>query len=94
MMPLKEAYVRVSGIVQGVGYRWQAVQKAESLGLKGWIRNRPDGYVDAILQGEETAVQDMIDWMKKGPPHAVVCDVSVQWSFPENLFEDFRIRGY
>jgi len=91
-MSFKEAYVRISGIVQGVGLRWRALQKAEELGLKGWIRNRPDGDVDAVLQGDDEKIKAMIGWMKRSPSHALVQNIEVQWEKAEKLYENFVIR--
>lgn len=91
-LPKKEAYVRVSGVVQGVGFRWKALQEAEALDVRGWIRNRPDGDVDATLQGEEDKVREMLQWMRKGPSRAVVRDMSVRWDDAKCLFDDFHIR--
>ncbi|MFP4482740.1 MAG: acylphosphatase [Thermovirgaceae bacterium] len=91
-MSAKEVYVRVSGIVQGVGFRWRALQKAGELSLKGWIRNRPDGDVDALLQGDAEKIRKMIDWMEQGPPHAIVRGIEAQWKDAESLYEDFEIR--
>lgn len=91
-MSKKEAYVRLTGIVQGVGLRWRAFQRANDLGLTGWIRNRPDGDVDALLQGDETKIREMIEWMQQGPSHARVQNVQVQWKNAKRLFDDFHIQ--
>ncbi len=91
-MSSKEAYVRISGIVQGVGFRWRALQKAEELGLKGWIRNRHDGDVDAVLQGNNEKIEAMIRWMERGPSRALVQNIEVEWKKPEKLYEGFLIR--
>ncbi|MGC9371684.1 MAG: acylphosphatase [Thermovirgaceae bacterium] len=91
-MSEKEAYVRISGIVQGVGFRWRALQKAEELDLKGWIRNRPDGDVDAVLQGNIEKIKTMIGWMERGPSNALVRNIEVEWKKGEKLYEDFIIH--
>ncbi|MGC9489754.1 MAG: acylphosphatase [Thermovirgaceae bacterium] len=91
-MSVKETYLRISGIVQGVGFRWRTLQKAKELGLKGWIRNRPDGDVDAVLQGDNEKIKAMIEWMERSPPHSLVQNIEVQWGKAEKLYADFMIR--
>lgn len=69
--------LRVHGRVQGVYYRASTVQQAERLGVSGWVRNRADGSVEALVQGAPDAVQALIDWAHQGPPHAQVERVEV-----------------
>ncbi|HPC75279.1 MAG TPA: acylphosphatase [Synergistales bacterium] len=71
----KCARVIITGTVQGVGFRWRARQAALSLGLSGWIKNRPDGGVEAVFQGPQALVDQMIEWVGVGPPGAVVREV-------------------
>jgi len=63
--------------VQGVGFRFYMERKARELGVTGWVRNRRDGSVEAIIQGASEAVEAMIAWARRGPPSAVVADVRV-----------------
>lgn len=74
---MRRVHLLVSGIVQGVGYRWNAVRQAESLGLTGWVRNRADGRVECEAQGPAPAVASFIAWTRQGPRHAEVEDVAV-----------------
>lgn len=67
----------ITGIVQGVGFRAAFARKAVALGLDGWVRNRRDGTVEAQLDGDEQALQEMIDWSAKGPPAARVAHVAL-----------------
>ena len=67
----------ITGVVQGVGYRAAFARKAIALALDGWVRNRRDGAVEALLDGEEQALQAMIDWSAKGPPAARVAHVAL-----------------
>jgi acylphosphatase len=73
------ARIRVTGRVQGVCYRQSTVEMAGPLGLSGWVRNRPDGSVEALFEGERAAVDQAIAWCRKGPPRAVVDEVAVEW---------------
>jgi acylphosphatase len=73
-----------SGRVQGVFYRASAQRKAHELGVNGWVRNCPDGRVEAQLEGEQTAVDQMLAWMREGPSAAQVEDVQVESVSPEN----------
>ena len=76
--PLRTICLQIEGRVQGVGYRWATVQAATRLGLRGWVRNRYDGSVEALAQGPASAVQALIDWAHQGPPQAEVTAVRVQ----------------
>jgi acylphosphatase len=69
--------VLIKGRVQGVGFRWYARERAESLGLSGWVRNRPDRTVEAVFQGEEGLVDDMVEWCRSGSPAAADRGVTV-----------------
>ncbi|RLF42914.1 MAG: acylphosphatase [Thermoplasmata archaeon] len=86
-----EAHVLISGKVQGVWFRANTKEKARQLNIKGWVRNLPDGRVEAVFQGEKEMVEEMIKWCYKGPPLAEVEDVEVEWKEPEEEFEDFSI---
>lgn len=73
------ARIKVTGRVQGVFYRQSTVEMAQGLGLCGWVRNLPDGSVEALFEGERTAVDRAIAWCWQGPPRAAVDDVMVEW---------------
>ncbi|HRE17054.1 MAG TPA: acylphosphatase [Rhodocyclaceae bacterium] len=70
----------ISGLVQGVGYRYATLCEARHLGLSGWVRNRRDGTVEAVVAGSGEAVAALIAWARQGPPAARVSDVRVsEW---------------
>lgn len=85
------AHVFVSGKVQGVGYRMSTWEIANNLGLSGWVRNRPDGRVEAVFEGTRDVVEEMIAWCRRGNPPAIVRDVAVEYHAPEGL-QGFDIR--
>lgn len=78
------ARVVVSGRVQGVFFRAEARDRARSLGLAGWVRNNPDGTVEAAFEGNRERVESMIEWCRRGPALAAVDDVDVEWEQPRN----------
>ena len=76
------ARVVVTGRVQGVFYRASCRDEAAGRGLAGWVRNNPDGSVEAAFEGPDSNVREMIAWCRVGPPSAAVKDVSVAWEAP------------
>lgn len=79
----------ISGKVQGVYYRASMVEEAQRLGVKGWVRNRFDGTVEAQLQGDSESVALLIAWARRGPSAAVVSNILVELA-EEADFQDFR----
>lgn len=86
------AHIFVSGRVQGVFFRENTKNKAKSFGITGWIRNLPDGRVEAVLEEEKDQIEELIKWIKKGPIIARVDDVDVAWEEYQGEFKDFEIR--
>jgi acylphosphatase len=81
----------ISGKVQGVFFRETARKLAEKLNIKGWIENRADEKVEAMITGEEKDVNDFIKWCKTGPERAAVKEVMVSKQ-PETTFGNFEVR--
>jgi acylphosphatase len=82
----------VSGLVQGVFYRASTRQKAVELGLSGFAANLPDGRVEVLVVGQESAVAQLIEWLKRGPPAARVTSVEVHDVGPQSL--DYVPAGF
>lgn len=82
--------VRVTGRVQGVGFRASAVRQAHLLGIRGWVRNNADGSVEALLQGDHEQVDRMLSWLHAGPPAARVSEVTHQESLQERHYDRFE----
>lgn len=85
-------YVLISGRVQGVWFRATTKEKAEELGVTGWVRNTSDGKVEAVFVGEEEKVDELIKWCHHGPPLAEVEKVDVKPYTLNEEFQRFTIR--
>ena len=85
------AHVVISGRVQGVCFRAYTFDEATAAGIAGWVRNTSDGRVEAVFEGEQSAVEAMIAWCRKGPPAARVNGVEVIWGEPQGE-QGFGIR--
>ena len=90
-MSVAARHVTVTGRVQGVFFRAWMKQQDDELGVTGWVRNCPDGRVDAHVEGDETAVQRLIELLHRGPPSARVEDVHL-WNVETFDFDDFEVR--
>ncbi|WP_028709336.1 acylphosphatase [Propionicicella superfundia] len=84
--------VVVHGLVQGVGFRWSALNAATDLGLTGWVSNEFDGTVRCLVQGAPERVARMLTWLEHGPRYAQVTDVEVAEVEPERM-RSFEVRG-
>jgi len=89
---VKAVRVHVRGRVQGVWYRASTRAEAERLGLSGWVRNRRDGSVEAVFQGDAAAVDDMVAWCGTGPPAAAVAEIGVVELPADDTLTGFQIR--
>jgi acylphosphatase len=91
MTAMKRMHVIISGRVQGVFFRARTRETAVALKLTGWVRNLHDGSVEAIFEGEDKNVESMLEWCRKGPPHAIVNNVDATGETYTGEFRDFRI---
>ena len=83
-------HLLISGRVQGVGFRYAVAEEAQRLGVTGWVRNRGDGTVEAVVDGPTDAVDAFVAWARRGPPAARV--TGVQISDSTETFERFDLR--
>jgi len=86
------AHIFVSGRVQGVFFRSETQDEALSQGLTGWVRNLPDGRVEAVFEGDRDKVEGLIEFCKRGPPGARVAKVDVTWEDYRGQFKSFTMH--
>ena len=89
---MERAEILISGVVQGVGFRYFVLRLAHSLGLKGFTRNLYSGEVIAVAEGEKFKIEEFFNQIKIGPSHAFVKHASIKWSESKNEFNNFEIR--
>lgn len=85
------AKIITSGNVQGIGYRFFALEAAQALGVKGWVRNIAGGKVESLARGRKDLVEAFIEKLKEGPAYSVVTDVDVAFLECGEKFNDFRV---
>lgn len=85
-------HIFISGRVQGVGFRHFIKKNAEALGVKGWVKNLPDGRVEAIFQGSEEQIDEIIQRCKKGPVAGFVQDIKVRDANDETAYKSFEVK--
>lgn len=90
-MAQKRIHLVVRGRVQGVYFRASAQREARQLGLTGWVKNRNDGAVELVAEGEEDQVKDLLAWAQNGPATARVDRVETRWRSYTGEFPNFRI---
>ena len=92
IMEDKRVHLVIEGTVQGVFYRASARDKADSLGLTGYVMNLPDGSVEAVAEGKTDSIDEFIAWCRTGPPNARVSDVKITFSSFIGEFPNFHIK--
>ncbi len=88
---MKRARLRIFGLVQGVGFRFFVMRHAKNLGLKGYVRNLMDGTVEVVAEGDEWALNELIELCERGPIGAEVEKVDVEFEEYRGEFKDFHI---
>ncbi|RLF81955.1 acylphosphatase [Thermococci archaeon] len=91
-MEIVRAHLKIYGRVQGVGFRWSMQREAKKLGVNGWVRNLPNGSVEAVIEGEKERVEALIGWAHQGPAWARVTRVKISWEPPKGE-RGFRVVG-
>lgn len=86
------AHVFVSGRVQGVFFRAETKKAADSFGVSGWVKNLPDGRVEAVFEGDEYSVKKTLAWCHRGPEYSHVDEVEIAWEAPRGEYEKFEIK--
>ncbi|HHU86681.1 MAG: acylphosphatase [Pelotomaculaceae bacterium] len=87
--------ITIKGRVQGVYFRSETREQALALGVRGWVKNRRDGAVEGVFEGERESVEKLVEWCRQGPPAAEVTEVQAEWEeLPDNSgdFSGFRIK--
>jgi acylphosphatase len=84
-------HARVTGLVQGVGFRYFVLEAAHRLGLSGWVRNLPDRQVEVVAEGERGRLEQLLATLSQGPSGSRVREVDSQWLLPRGEFQGFRI---
>lgn len=86
------AHIVVSGRVHGVFFRAKTQEKAQQVGVTGWVKNLSEDRVEAVFEGEKPQVEQLVKWAKKGPPGAIVNDLDLSWEEYQGEFTNFEIR--
>lgn len=89
---MRRVSAHVTGLVQGVSFRYYTRREAMGLGLKGWVRNERDGSVQIVAEGSEATLEALLTFLEKGSPAARVSQVSVRWSAATGEFDSFEVR--
>jgi len=85
------AHILVTGLVQGVGFRYFVYARATRLGIRGFVKNNPDGSVEIVAEEDRSLINELLREVKVGPRSAQVTDVKVQWKEPAHHFKEFTI---
>ena len=91
-MSLQKAELVISGVVQGVGFRYFVYRIAQQLGVVGWVRNLPDGRVQVVAEGDRCLLESIIEELKVGPRMAHISNVAVKWSEATGKYRSFEVQ--
>ncbi len=91
-MKIARLHIVIEGRVQGVFFRASTIEESCKLGLTGWVRNCPDGRVEAVFEGDIDKIDRILEWCKKGPPGAVVRNVETIWEQANGEYDSFSIK--
>jgi acylphosphatase len=87
---IETVFVHIFGKVQGVGFRMSTVRRAHMLGVTGWVQNLEDGSVEALVQGTPDQVDQMLEWLGRGPPGATVREITTRREFLDKRYRNFQ----
>ena len=88
----KRIHALISGRVQGVAFRWVTEDLAHQMNVVGWVKNLPDGRVEVMAEAEENILGEFVEFLKRGPRHAIVEDIKIEWMEYIGEFGSFEIR--
>jgi len=91
--PERRMHAKVTGRVQGVGFRYFVLREAQSLGLTGWVRNRWDGSVEVVAEGDIERLRSLAGVLEKGPPSSSVTEVDTDLQTASGEFGSFHVRS-
>ena len=86
------AEIIASGVVQGVGFRYFVIRKAQALGLKGYVENLFSGEVLTVVEGDKGLIEELLKEIRVGPPHAAVTKCTIKWRQYKNEFTNFEVK--
>ena len=92
MADKKRIRATIKGRVQGVNFRMETMRAAEKIGVNGWVRNKSDGNVEALIEGDPEKVDQMLEWCRTGPPVAHVTDIDVAEEAYQVDMQGFNVR--
>lgn len=91
-MNQQQLHAIIHGRVQGVGFRQSTVVRAQAIGCTGWVRNKPDGTVEVVAQGQTEQLERLAQFLRQGPTAARVDDIDLKWQSPQGTFDSFGVR--
>jgi len=89
---MQQLYLKISGSVQGVSFRYYTKEAADTLALSGWVKNLADGTLEILAQGSRENLEKFLEWCQGGPTSAQIEKLDKEWQKPEKKFDSFEIR--